>query len=339
MKTLESRFVRGFAGMSLCLLAVSSFQFAEARMPELPARATLPVARTPRPLSPWASLVDFAAARAAGVSLEVLNLALGAVSCAAASGDIAAPPTLTLIDYSRPSVEPRLWVFDLGTGGLLYKELVAHGRNTGDNLSRYFSDRMNSLQSSIGLFVTRDTYVGANGYSLRMDGLEPGFNGRARDRAIVMHGAPYVSADIAARQGRLGRSWGCPALRETVAREIIDTVRGGGVVFSYYPDRAWLNSSRFLNGCWRRATAERSPGLGDRRARIDQRGVHEVRKLLAQVRGVRQHLDHQHHRQPRLGIDVIPRAVRAAPAERADRAHAVGAVPVDGFEREPEAKP
>jgi hypothetical protein len=247
MNKLKSRFVRVLAGMSLCVLAATSFQPAEARIPDLPVRAKLPLAPAAEPRIPTVGLVDVAAAEAAGVSSDVLDLALRAVSCAASSGEIAAPPTLTLIDYSRPSVDPRLWVFDLTTGELLYKELVAHGRNTGENMSVEFSDRMNSHQSSIGLFVTGDTYVGNNGYSLRMDGLEPGFNGRARDRAIVMHGAPYVSAEIAAKQGRLGRSWGCPALREAIARDVIDTVRGGGVVFSYYPDQAWLKSSRFLN--------------------------------------------------------------------------------------------
>jgi len=190
-----------------------------------------------------------AEAELGGVSVEVLRLALGAIQCATASGDITAPPTLTLIDYSRPSVEPRLWVFDLNSGTLLFKELVAHGRNTGENVATRFSDAMNSRQTSLGLFVTSDTYVGSNGYSLRLDGLEPSFNGRARDRAIVMHGAPYVDMKIAATQGRLGRSWGCPALREAVARQVIDTIRGGGVIFSYYPDADWLKSSRFLNGC------------------------------------------------------------------------------------------
>jgi hypothetical protein len=110
-----------------------------------------------------------------------------------------------------------------------------------------FSDAMESRESSIGLFRTADTYVGHNGYSLRLDGLEPGFNAHARDRAIVMHGAPYVNADIAKANGRLGRSWGCPALREAVARQVIDTVRDGGVIFSYYPDPAWLKTSKFLN--------------------------------------------------------------------------------------------
>jgi len=183
-------------------------------------------------------------------------MALGAVACATASGDIDAPPTLTVIDYSRPSTEPRLWVFDMNTGALLFKELVAHGRNTGENLATSFSDTLDSRQSSLGLFVTRDTYVGSNGYSLRLDGLEPGFNGHARERAIVMHGAPYVDAALAAQQGRLGRSWGCPALREAVARNVIDTVRDGGVVFSYYPDTDWLTRSRFLNGCGAVASAD-----------------------------------------------------------------------------------
>jgi hypothetical protein len=186
-------------------------------------------------------------AEASGISADVLGLALGAVSCGVASGDLRMPRTLTVIDYSRPSIEERLWVFDVSTGRLLFKELVAHGRNTGENMATAFSDRLNSRQSSIGLFVTADTYVGSNGYSLRLDGLEPGFNARARERAIVMHGAPYVDAALAKSQGRIGRSWGCPALRDAVARDVIDTIRGGGVIFSYYPDDDWLQSSKFLN--------------------------------------------------------------------------------------------
>jgi hypothetical protein len=201
----------------------------------------------PEPRVAHQSLVDPSVAESAGVSRDVLNLALGAVTCAINAGDIPAPPTLTLIDYSRPSTEPRLWVFDLHSGQMRFRELVAHGKGTGENLAQHFSDGMNSHQSSLGLFVTRDTYVGSNGYSLRLDGLEPGFNGRARERAIVMHGAPYVDAAFAAKQGRLGRSWGCPALREAVARQVIDVVRDGGVIFAYYPDQTWLKESRFLN--------------------------------------------------------------------------------------------
>jgi hypothetical protein len=202
--------------------------------------------RIPDPKSPAIS-IDRAAATKSGVSADVLSLALSAVSCGIASGDLQTPSTLTLIDYSLPSTTPRLWVFDLRSGRLLFNELVAHGRNSGDNMATRFSDTMESRETSIGLFRTADTYVGHNGYSLRLDGLEPGFNANARERAIVMHGAPYVDAAVARANGRLGRSWGCPALREAVARQVIDTVRGGGVNFSYYPDPAWLKASKFLN--------------------------------------------------------------------------------------------
>jgi hypothetical protein len=183
----------------------------------------------------------------AGVSSLVLDLAMSAVSCGISSGDLASPPTLTLIDYSLPSSSPRLWVFDLRSGQLLFKELVAHGRNSGDAAATRFSDVSGSRQSSLGLFRTADVYVGHNGYSLRLDGLEPGFNSQARARAIVMHGAKYVDVAVASARGRVGRSWGCPALREAIARQLIDTVRGGGVIFSYYPDPAWLATSKFLH--------------------------------------------------------------------------------------------
>ena len=193
------------------------------------------------------ALMTVSTTEGAGISPQVLQLAVSAVTCAVNSGDIEKPRTLTVIDYSLASVEPRLWVFAVETGELLFKELVAHGRNTGENMATHFSDTPESRQSSIGLFVAGDTYVGSNGYSLRLDGLEPGFNSRARERAIVMHGAPYVDVALAQSQGRIGRSWGCPALREAIAREVIDTVRGGGVIFSYYPDATWLKTSRFLN--------------------------------------------------------------------------------------------
>jgi L,D-transpeptidase catalytic domain len=180
---------------------------------------------------------------------HVFDLALGAARCAVRSGAIADPSTLTVIDYSKPSTEKRLWVFDLRARELLYEELVAHGQGSGDNLASVFSNEPDTHASSLGLFVTEDTYVGKNGYSLRLNGLDEGFNHRARERAIVMHGAPYVSEDFVKKNGRLGRSWGCPALRDGVAREVIDRVRGNGILFAYYPDQDWLGSSRYLGGC------------------------------------------------------------------------------------------
>src|SRR4030095_15658348 len=232
----------------VCFLAVPlvAKTAGRAASPKTVARTPVAEARIPNPESPLVA-VDRAAAMKSGVSADVLTLALGAVACGLASGDIETPPTLTLIDYSLPSTTPRLWVFDLHSGKLLFNELVAHGRNSGDNMATRFSDVMESRETSLGLFRTADTYVGHNGYSLRLDGLEPGFNGNARDRAIVMHGAPYVDAAVAKANGRLGRSWGCPALREAVARQVIDTVRGDGVIFSYYPDPRWLKTSTVIN--------------------------------------------------------------------------------------------
>ena len=183
------------------------------------------------------------------IAPAVFSLALDAASCAIRAGDVSSPATLTVIDYSKPSTEPRLWVYDLKSRRLLYEELVAHGQGSGGNVPTRFSNINESHQSSLGLFVTDTTYVGSNGYSLRLDGLDRGFNDRARERAIVMHGAPYVSAEIAQAQGRLGRSWGCPALREGVAREVIDRIKGGGLVFAYYPNPDWLNASQYLGDC------------------------------------------------------------------------------------------
>src|SRR6185436_17336428 len=154
-----------------------------------------------------------------------------------------------VIDYSKPSSEKRLWVFDLTKGALMYEELVAHGQGSGSALPTIFSNEEDTHRSSLGLFVTDTTYVGKNGYSLRLDGLDAGVNDHARDRAIVMHGAPYVSEEFIKANGRLGRSWGCPAIRNDVAREIIDRIKGGGLVFAYYPDAEWLKSSKFLGGC------------------------------------------------------------------------------------------
>lgn len=180
---------------------------------------------------------------------RVFNLALNAASCAIRAGKTAVPATLTVIDYSKPSTQKRLWVVDLQTRALLFEELVAHGQGSGANLATQFSNEPETHRSSIGLFETKDTYLGKNGYSLRLEGLDAGFNDHAMERAIVMHGASYVSEAMARTQGRLGRSWGCPALREGVAHELIDRVKGSGLVFAYYPDPKWLASSQFFGNC------------------------------------------------------------------------------------------
>lgn len=177
---------------------------------------------------------------------KVLQLAARAAECARSQGLLDGFRHLAVIDYSLPSTQPRLWVFDLERGRLLFQELVAHGRNTGEGHAERFSNVEGSKMSSLGLFQATETYYGSNGYSLRLRGLDPGFNDNALTRAIVMHGAPYVSAAIAERLGRLGRSWGCPAVRQDVARVMIDTLKGGSLLFAYYPDRKWLQESPFF---------------------------------------------------------------------------------------------
>lgn len=171
---------------------------------------------------------------------EAIKLALSAVQCAQAHGQGSAATRLTLIDYSLSSLTPRLWVFDLATERLLFEEHVAHGQGSGENYANAFSNNDGSHQTSLGLFLTQGTYQGANGYSLRLQGLDPGLNDRALDRAIVIHGAPYVDPVAAKARGRLGRSWGCPALRTAVAATVIDSIKGGNFVFSYYPDKTLL---------------------------------------------------------------------------------------------------
>lgn len=194
------------------------------------------------------ALLAEALARAApAADRKVLQLATSALQCALRQPNSAVDPTrLAVIDYSRPSTEQRLWVFDVTQQKLLYQEWVAHGRNSGSNRTERFSNRDGSFMSSLGGFTARETYMGGNGYSLRLDGLEPGFNDNARDRAIVMHGAPYVNPSVAQLQGRLGRSLGCPAVRLTVAKPLINSLRGGAFVFAYYPDKEWLEHSRLL---------------------------------------------------------------------------------------------
>lgn len=176
----------------------------------------------------------------------VLTHAVAAMQCAVNHG--AAPAKrLAVIDFSLPSSERRLWIFDLQRGRLLLKDFVAHGNGSGENRATRFSNVEGSHQSSIGLFRTAESYSGKHGYSLRMDGLEPGVNDLARERAIVIHPADYVNPAWIATQGRIGRSQGCPAVRPEVARMVVDSLKGGQFMFSWYPDQQWLQSSAYLN--------------------------------------------------------------------------------------------
>ncbi len=153
---------------------------------------------------------------------------------------------ITLIDYTLSSDQERLWVIDLTTGRILHHSLVAHGRNSGNVKATSFSDLPNSNKSSVGFFLTAETYFGKHGYSLRLDGLEKGWNQNARRRAIVMHPADYATTDFIKKYGRLGRSLGCPALPPSNSKAIVDTIKDGTVLFIYNGDRNYFDTSEML---------------------------------------------------------------------------------------------
>jgi hypothetical protein len=142
---------------------------------------------------------------------------------------------LTLVDYSLSSNENRLWVIDLKNNIVLFQSLVSHGRNSGNEFAGKFSNKPQSYKSSLGFYATGETYYGKHGYSLRLDGLEKGINSNARVRAIVVHGADYVSEKFAKQNGRLGRSLGCLALKQGLSKEIIDVIKDKSCLFVYYP--------------------------------------------------------------------------------------------------------
>jgi hypothetical protein len=165
---------------------------------------------------------------------EALHAALAAWDALHSSGRISRP-LLTVIDYGMSSMAKRMWVFDLASRRLLFHELVAHGQNSGEDLARRFSNKEGSLMTSLGAFLTGTTYYGRNGYSLRLNGMEPGVNDQAEVRTIVLHGAPYVSGEVAQKLGRLGRSHGCPAVRTAIARELIEEIKDRTLLYAWHP--------------------------------------------------------------------------------------------------------
>ena len=152
---------------------------------------------------------------------------------------------LTLIDFTQPSTEKRLFVFDMEQKKMLYSSVVSHGRNSGENYATSFSNEVGSYKSSLGFYLTGSTYQGKNGYSLLLDGLEKDINDRARERAIVVHGAAYANPSVC-RSGRLGRSLGCPALPQALAKPIINTIKGGSVLFIYANNKEYRAKSTIL---------------------------------------------------------------------------------------------
>ncbi len=153
---------------------------------------------------------------------------------------------LTIIDFNLPSTEKRMYVLDLSKKEVLYVTHVAHGRNSGGNIATSFSNKNGSYQSSLGFYRTAETYNGGNGYSLRLDGLEKGINDLARPRAVVIHGADYCNEDFIKSTGRLGRSYGCPALPQELNKPIINTIKDGSLIFIYADKPDYYASTKVL---------------------------------------------------------------------------------------------
>jgi hypothetical protein len=153
---------------------------------------------------------------------------------------------LTIIDFSLPSSKDRFFVIDLINNRVIFKSLVSHGRNSGDLYANRFSNKMQSHESALGFFITGNTYEGGQGYSLQLQGVDTGYNERTRLRGIVIHAADYATREYVTRYGRLGRSFGCPALPPALSRPIINLIKDGSVLFSYYPDKDYLKQSVIL---------------------------------------------------------------------------------------------
>lgn len=184
--------------------------------------------------------------QATNLDENVLRLGLKAYAKARAEG-LDDKRVLTIIDYSKPSTKRRLWVLDVLHRKVLFNTWVSHGRNSGALYATSFSNRPGSLKSSLGVFLT-DTkpYMGGEGYSLRIKGMEPGINDHAYQRDVVFHGAWYAAGDVGSKYGLLGRSWGCPAVNVQTAKPLIDTIKNDTLVMAYYPDTRWLKQSSWV---------------------------------------------------------------------------------------------
>jgi hypothetical protein len=182
-----------------------------------------------------------------GLSHQGFEYAMKGFDFLVKAGRLSNDSILSIVDFSQPSTKKRLFVIDLANFRVLFNTYVAHGLNSGTEFANHFSNTPQSNQSSLGFYETLDTYIGKNGYSLQLQGLENGINDNAGNRAIVMHGAEYVSEDFIRARGYLGRSWGCPAVPEKMSKPIIDKIKNGTCLFIYSPDKSYFTHSGILH--------------------------------------------------------------------------------------------
>lgn len=199
----------------------------------------------------------------------VINKVLSVVACTA-NYNLERENILTVIDYSLPSSEKRLWVFDLNDQKLLFNTYVSHGIKSGVLLSNHFSNKYDSKASSIGVYKTDKSYYGRHGLSLKLNGLDYGFNDNADGRAVVMHGGWYVTEGFIKKYGRAGRSWGCPAIPSDLTESIINTIKDQSIFVAYYPSDNWFLKSKFLK-CDYHPSTQYETGTNQSIGEIEQR--------------------------------------------------------------------
>ena len=192
------------------------------------------------------SLYDEMALQKLGLNYDAFRYAFIGYNNLRSEGKLRQVGLLSVIDFTQKSTEKRFYTLDLDSKKVVFHSLVSHGRNTGENEAKFFSNRPHSNQSSLGFYITGETYVGSKGYSLRLDGVDGSYNSNMRNRAVVMHEADYVSEYWIQRYGRLGRSQGCPALPKAISKKVIDTIKDRTLIFAYFNDDSYLTSSAHL---------------------------------------------------------------------------------------------
>ena len=201
----------------------------------------------PKAVSGFSSLYDSLRLNLMGLSQQAFEYAMKGFNYLVETGKVANARIISIVDFSQPSSKKRLFIIDLDNNKVVFNTYVAHGVNSGGASATRFSNVPESNESSLGFYETQNTYMGNNGYSLKLEGLESGINDNANRRAIVIHGAAYVNESLVQSQGYIGRSWGCPAVPEKLNKPIIDKIKNGTCLFIYSPDKNYLNRSGILH--------------------------------------------------------------------------------------------
>lgn len=197
------------------------------------------------PIEGWKSTVALLSKKF-NISLDALQNAVNVYQKLKLAGQLNNQQYLTIADFSKPSSEKRLFIINMDKMELVFQSLVAHGRNSGKLMAEKFSNKMESYQSSLGFFITGNVYNGKHGMSLQLEGIEAGINDKAKQRAIVIHGAEYVNDQLIKKQGYIGRSLGCPAVPQNQVKKIIETIKGSSLFYIHASDKTYAQQSSLV---------------------------------------------------------------------------------------------